>query len=412
MRRSHDQRGHSLVEVLAAVTVMSIGIFGAYAAADGGTGLSNLGRSISRTNASGRMALGPLQDLVAETRVGFIDTCMRFSYRSSGYVYESDRFTLFDGNLRQCSSPVCRFHTDQSLSQNMSAYHCGFEYRSGSGVSPVARGKLWPSGLSTCPLDGAQLFNSATLDGVRFFTARGFDGSFTASATGTAGDGPNWDGLVLVFPYARGGELPALYRYEVHVSDLLGADGTVSYSADWSEFDPLAPSMLDLWDFGTDGTMDGVRDGSVPSTATASDSDYEGFYTGSSSNSAGQVESVVVWAKHLMGSINGYPQRIASLVVNLETGQTNLSVSHATSSTTYWTGSVDLSRAPKLLARDVTEFAVSTSVTNPYDASTNPTGVEDASVVRMTLVTTAEELFKGATRWVHHLDTFTLSPRN
>lgn len=411
MRNTRRQRGHGLIEVLAAVTVLSIGMLGAYAAASGGTGFASLGRHVSRTNAGGRGALGPLQDMVAETRIGFVDTCMRFHYNTASYSYQSDRFTIYDGSLMQCSSPVCRFHTDQALNQDMSAYHCGYEYRVGQGTNPVARGKLWPAGLSSCPLDGSPLYSSATLDGVKFFTARGSDGSFTATTGGGADDGPNWTGLVMVFPFARDDGLPGLYRYEVHVSDFFGANGVTNYSSDWTEFDPLAPSMIDLWDFGTDGTMDGVKDGSVPVTAATSDADYEGFYMGTSTNAGNESNDVVVWAKHLYGSV-GYPQRVATLIVNLETGETSLSVSHWTGPTTYWNGSVDLVRAPKMLARDVSEFAVSTAQTNPYDAAANPTGVEDSGVVRMTLVTTAEETYKGAKRWVHHLDTFTLSPRN
>ena len=66
-----------------------------------------------------------------------------------------------------------------------------------------------------------------------------------------------------------------------------------------------------------------------------------------------------------------------------------------------------LTRTPRILAEDVSEFAVSTEASNPYDPTDNPTGVMGKNRVRVTLGTTTEDA-KGAETWSQHVDTFTV----
>ena len=393
-----------MVEMVAALLVLTIGLLGAFAAANSGQEFAGIGRQLSRNDAGGRTALGPLQDLIGETRMEFIDTSLRSHY-PSGFDYDSDRFTLPHGMVSQCTSPICRFHTNQALVPAENRYQCGFEYRSAGGLFPLARGKIWPAGVLTCPLDGAPVSSTGVMDILKTFTARDEGGSFVSSFSG-ASSGPRWSGLALVFPYAEPGQLPELRRVDIYVDDLFGPDGVVSSSADWTAWDPTQPTMIDLWDFGGDGSADGVPDGSVPVSASTSDADSEHLYIGSSSGSP-----AIVHIKSL-DVAGGYPSRSATLVVHMDTGAFTLSVSHYEAAGTYWTGSVSMTRTPRTLATDVTEFAVSTARSHPHDPATNPTGVADTNAVRVTLVTSADNLSRGTRTWVHHLDTVTLSPRN
>lgn len=60
----------------------------------------------------------------------------------------------------------------------------------------------------------------------------------------------------------------------------------------------------------------------------------------------------------------------------------------------------------------MSEFAVSTAASSPYDAQKNPHGVDDPKGVRITLVNTGRHTRSGSTRYVHDLDTLTVSARN
>ena len=66
----------------------------------------------------------------------------------------------------------------------------------------------------------------------------------------------------------------------------------------------------------------------------------------------------------------------------------------------------------KRYVRGVTDFAVSTATSNPHDPATNPTGVEEASLVRLSMGTTMKLQDKGVTTWPYRVDRITLRPRN
>ncbi|MAG57971.1 MAG: hypothetical protein CMJ83_16930 [Planctomycetes bacterium] len=239
------------------------------------------------------------------------------------------------------------------------------------------------------------------MDGLKCFTARGEDGEF--STDGGTGPEPDWTGLVLIFPYSAAG-LPELRRYDVRVDDLLGT--TPAAVSNWTAFDAAAPSMIDLFDFGTDGTTDGVPDGRVPVTAVTSDAQEESFFIGEWYGSP----SVVISKR--LNTPGTWPYRYLSLMVRLSDGTTWFSVTHQEASDVYWIAYGQFTRAPRVLARDVTEFAVSTAASCPFDAIQNPSGLQDPKATRITLVTTGESEEKGARKWFHNLDTITITSRN
>jgi hypothetical protein len=197
--------------------------------------------------------------------------------------------------------------------------------------------------------------------------------------------------------------LTELKRYDVYVSDLVAAAPT--YSAGFNRFTPLAPSMVDLFDFGTDGTTNGACDGKVPLTNATSDAKTESFTTATYNGSP-----VILVTKSLGGGVI-YPSRSLTLRIDLATGQTYFSVSHYDSGTVYWTATRTFTRTPRTLVHNVTEFAVSTAVSDPYNAVSNPRGVSEPDVIRVTLGTSGADHTEGE-QWQHHVEEFQLKARN
>jgi hypothetical protein len=253
--------------------------------------------------------------------------------------------------------------------------------------------------MTSCPYDSSSLSTTPRLDGVKFFIPRDSTDAFTANGDGTA----RFGGLVFLFPCATPNGLTELRRYDVYASDLVGAPP--NYSGGFSRFSPLAPTMIDLFDFGTDGTTIGSPDGKVPLTNTTSDATNETFTTATY-----QGDPVILVSKTLNTGIL-YPQRTLTLRINLSTGQTYFSVDHHDTATVYWKANRTFTRMPRTLVGNLTELAISTSVSHPYDAGTNPTGVAETNVVRVT-VGTSDAPRNSDTQWHHHVETFQIKARN
>jgi hypothetical protein len=398
------EAGFTIVETVIAMAVMSIGLVAALALLDRGTLQSEAASSLFLAEDRARGALAGCFDVLTETSVEHVDTCMRVHSASVlGNDVMSDRFSITGVTLRQCGSPTCSFHTRPDLTVWDSRFDCGFEYCTGLLGAPVTRGKNVPPVLQTCPFDGSALVSPARLDGVKVFVARDSTGAFSALADGT----PRWTGLVIFMPAASNDGLTELRRYDVYVSDLVAAPPV--YSAGFSRFDPLNPSMVELFDFGTDGTTDGTPDGSVPLTNALSDAKTESFTTASY-----QGDPVILITKSLATSILGittYPSRSLTLRINLATGETYFSVDHHDQASTYWTATRTFTRQPRTLVRGLTEFAVSTAVSNPFHAVNNPSGVSEANVVRVT-VGTSDAPRSETAQWLHHVETFQIKARN
>lgn len=397
------QSGRSLVEVVTAIAVFGIGMVGAYESLEKGTTFSRHAITRLSSDRDTEGVVGGLADLFKETSPEFVDTNLRYHDLSAGYDYNSDRFPLPAMGLAQCTSSVCRFHTDPNLVVNADRYHFGFEYRAGNGYSSRVAGKLWPSGLQQCPLDGSPLTTSVRMDGVKFFTARSPDGSFGVNAG--SDPGPEWQNLVLIFPYSDGTGMPQIRRYDIHVSDLT-APGALFYSPTWMRFNPTEPSMVDLFDFGTDGTTDGVPDGSVPTRSENSDAELDVFSLGTYNG-----DPAIIIMKRI-GSLASLPYRRIQIVVRLEDGYTVADFEYYEPDTSSWSSHREFTRTPRTLVRNVTDFVVSTAASHPYDPTNNPTGVEADSIVRLGLGVTKRMMDKDRVRWLYHTAVTEVAPRN
>jgi hypothetical protein len=394
-----SDRGFTLVETVIFFAVMSIGLLTGLALLDRSTAQSETATSQLLVTDRARGALAGAFDILAETSVKFVDTGMRIHGPAIVNDVFSDRFTIPGVTLRQCTSPTCSFHTRDDLSVHARQFNCGFEYCSGLLGVPIARGKNWPATFTACPFDGSSLSTMPRLDGVKFFLARDATGAFTKMPDGK----PRWGGLVFLFPCVSHSGLCELRRYDVYTSDLVA--GGPTFSPGWVRFDPMNPSMIDLFDFGKNGTTNGILDKKVPLTNASSDAQAEVFAAGMY-----QGEPTLLVSKTLTVN-SGFPQRSLTLRVNLVTGETEFSVDHHDTATMFWTASCTFTRMPRTLVQGMTELAISTSVSHPLDAITNPTGVSEPGVVRITLAT-SDAPRDRRTSWVHHVESFQVKPRN
>jgi hypothetical protein len=393
-------RGFTLIEAMIVFSLIVIAFLSGLAILGQATSGAAQATAAFSNEDRARGALSTMFDLVAETSFRHVDTAMRVHGPNPANDIFSDRFTIPGVPLRQCTSPTCAFHTREDLSVFEARFDCCWEYRTGLLGGPVARGKNWPAPMTTCPLDGWPLSTMPRLDGVRFFIARTEAGQFTKAADGS----PIWGALVFLFPCVSPRGLCELRRYEVYVSDLLA--GSVSYAPGWNRFAPLAPSMIDLFDFGTDGTTNGAPDGKVPLTNLLSDAATETYTVGTY---LGEPTILVSKSLPTGPGPGGFPKRSLTLRISLETGETEFSVVHRDTSTLEWTASCTFTRMPKTLIQGLTELAISTSVSDPHDPLTNPTGVSEAGVVRITLGTSNTP---GSNQWLNQVDSFNIKTRN
>ena len=400
--RTRARAGHTLVEAVAATAIFVVGMTGMYAALGRGTDFTARASKAVINEDSARRPLATLTDALAESSIACMDTTMRFHNGVTQYDYDSNRFLIPGTGMKQCLSQICGFHTrGANLAVRAERYLCGHEYRTGTGTASATRGKIWPAELDRCPFDGSVLQPYATMDGLKFFVARDSTGTF--SSTGGQGE-PEWTGLVLIFPVRSDGGMCELRRYEIHVSDIL--QGAPDYSGDWSRWDPQSPTMIDLFDFGTDITGAAACDGSVPRSAVTSDAEFETFFV---PTVEGQPTIMITKER---GSPAALPDRRASLMVRLSDGFTQFAFDYVEAPGVFWSADGSFTCAPRTLVSDVTEFAVSTRESDPYHATDNPTGVREDGVVRITIATTQRLQEKGAVQWIHDVDTLVLSPRN
>lgn len=411
MKGYRQGTGFTVIELVVAVAVFALALSAIASGVSRGTEFSTHAIKAVRNDEQAREPMKALTDLVNEAAFSSIDTSTRVYVGSwSGLAtgestvgFESDRFSIPGLPLRQCPSPTCGAHTDESsFAVEMRGYHCGYEWREGMQMQPEVKGKNWSSALGTCPLDGTPLTEAATLDAMKFFTPRGPDGSFDVE-TGSV-PRPDFKHLGLVFPYrADSGTQVELRYYVVSVDDL--ASG-ISFSQGWDEWNPSAPSMFNLFDFGTDGTTDGDPDGSVPVNSDESDAQVEVFVV-----TVWEGEPTIVLYK-VLGSQTSFPYREVQLRVRLRDGATFFSVVHYESANEFWTGTANFEREPRVLVTALTDFVASTERSHPHDEQQNPTGVEDGGVVRMCVGTTQRVVSQGVVSWPYRIDQLSLRPRN
>ncbi len=401
IRRTPMNRGFTILEMTVSISVLTIMMGGFFVLASTGTKLAGESATSVESQKAAHRSLVGVFDSLNETAMSSVDTTSRVFQYGVSSSYRSDRFQISGGQLRQCTSPLCRFHTREDLSIKRDHYWCGSEFRSPL-FPTVMRGKIWPEEAETCPLDAAYTTTTTTMDVVKFMTARDATGDFVTSSGASAG--PRWGGLVFLAPGPGADGLPELREYRIYASDLM--EGTVTYSQGYNHFPATSPTMVHLLDFGTDGTINGVRDNKVPASPTISDASIEAFYTGTSGG-----RRTVTFYKSLYGPNGGYPQRLFHLTIYLDNGETNWQVRHIESLLVNWTAQRNFVREPKTLVPNLTEFAASTQVSNPWSA-TNPDGVQESSVVRLVVGTSQPNFDQGEKTWKHSVDVVTVTPKN
>ncbi len=347
MRTTSCKSGFTTIEMVVVFGILTVGLVGGLTVLDRGGEFVSHGTSRLITDESNRLAAAGLVDLISESSIRYIDTTMRVRDVIVGTNMHSDRFTFSGFPLSQCTSPICRFHTEGGVRLKNRYFHCAHEFRTGGGLMPLSRGKIWPQLLAKCPLDGSTTTSMVSFDVLKLVTPRGRDGSFALG--GPTGFEPQWNTMVILAPYAAMRVNAQLRRFDIQMSDLLA--GIVSSSGD-SPFDITPPDMVTLFDFGTDGTTDGIPDGSVPLTPMQSDAEQESFFAGTFMG-----EPAIIMSKSL-GTSTMLPWRTASLILRLRDGFTQLSVSHYESNTVFWTASCSFTRAPEIVVNNLTEFDV------------------------------------------------------
>lgn len=408
MRPRHlppGQSGFTVVEVVAALVVFSLGILGAASMFDSGASLSSLGRRVIDSRESTRTVSGPLFEILSESKAGSVDTTCRYVFSTLGIAYASDRFSMSSMGIRQCLSPTCRFHTSAALEIHESGYLCGMDHLH-SATTPTLRGKQWPGNLPLCPLDQSPMTSNVRLDGIRVLSSRDKTAAFVRDQDGK----PSWNSMVFIAPRPSRGGLPELVAFRIYASDL-NPVGQSFATGSWTQFPAASPSMIDLFDFGTDGSLNGVPDGSLPVCAASADSHVEIFFISASTGSLPDPQGYLVYEKQY-NTPGIYPYRYASIFINLNTEEIVFQVTHETSSSTRWEGYAQFNRSPQILARNVTEFVASTKDSLPFDEVLSPFGISEDQVVRVVVGTTSQERVESDYRYFHQLDQHTVKPRN
>lgn len=395
MRATKTEDGFTLIEMAVAVTIFTIGMAILMTSFESASDLSTQAAATAMNDAEVRRSTTKIIDLIAESSAASVDTMARYHSTGASVDFATDRF--WTSSMRQCWSSTCSFHTRPDLSVDGTRYACSLEYRRGYGTTTSAMGKVWGRDQDTCAFDGNQLSTGANLDGIKLLVARS-DGSFQMDQ-----GNPLWRTMVFIFPRRSDDGLMELARYELRIDDILAAMPVES--TNWSRWTAADLDWNDLLDFGGDGTTDGIPDGSVPLTPETSDASEEIF-----SNATSSHGPAVVFTK-TVGSW-GLTFRHLTIVLYLESGLIDFSVSHYEDSSTYWNVDGTVTRAPEVLIRGVTEFAVSTADSDPWDATINPTGVEQEGIVRVHVGTSRKYRRDGQELWAHQVDTFTVRPRN
>ena len=338
----------------------------------------------------------------------------------------------------------------------------------------MVSGEVWkrPKG-QLCPLDNSYLYSGAQADLLSLFTPRGPSGRFVTEeysgleeslGTQKAADA---QGIVVYYPYYdESVDQYQLRRSVVFLQDMLYDPATLpaydssrpddvrqqvrnttysnfySYqSSGWaatatglrwadnraisydSNGDPVLdesggyvltggqPTFVDLMDFGTDGTTDGVPDGSIPLVPSESDAqnDYATAYSYTNQGADGQAFTSSYWYRYKYMSLSSGTKYF---YVNIDraTGQINVYLYFTDAGETWYRYAV-LAREPEVLCRNLIDMDFSTAVSNPLTTQ-NPLGVSNASSVRVTLVLTREDDVGGEKRQVHHTVSFEVQPRN
>ncbi len=424
--------GATLLETVVGSAVFVVVMAALFATIKAGQDTIESGSRLSdNTEWSSRVSERIQADLL-ECSLEHVDTAFRSHQQASP---SSDQFANHCWEqiprLSQCYSPACPWNRplDGGIAvDRVPQIYCGRSravYGTTESVSPY--GRIW-KGLesSLCPLDGAYASPGADLDAMMLFSPRDESGTFVtdecSEAEALAGLtlAPDWQSIIFYFPYFDG-QLDDLqlrrlvvYRRDLLTGDVPGqeydswAGGSTAWT-DWDDNVPAGqPTLVDLFDFGTDGTTNGAPDGLIPLTPAAADSDSDSFQAYSYAGSGNVVESYLYRYKDLW-SVPGSSKNLY-LYVDRRTGYVYWAVYFTQGGSSFYRYAA-FTRTPEIVVRGLIDCDFSTAVSNPATAK-NPNGVGNAATVRVALVFSQDLEIAGEIRNVEHSLDFDVTPRN
>ncbi|MBI4616579.1 MAG: type II secretion system protein, partial [Planctomycetes bacterium] len=321
MKTIRSRSGFTLLEMMVGVVIFVVLIGGIFVAMKAAQTTFATGEQLSaETEKSAAIAEKIRKDL-EESSIRVVDTSFRYHYgTSAGSDYMSNHFYESLPTLRECSSSSCPWNTDYGAGSSVvsalpQAYVSSNRSYYGTGTpTAVKRGRQWlglPASNTLCPYDNSYLYSGGYLDAVMLFSPRDQNGDYVTadySAEEDAADEQkkaDWESIVFYFPYwDPDSEELQLRRLAVYKDDLLtgsvagtvydfNAAGQGSWTAWNGNFPAGDPTFVDLLDYGTDGTLNGTVDGSIPLTPSTSDAHYDYFqaYTSYWTTAAGEINT-------------------------------------------------------------------------------------------------------------------------
>lgn len=440
MRRFHEERlsdrrrGFTLVELAVASTLVVMLGAGVMAALDSARNTTETGDRIGGgVDRAGRLVSRIERDL-KETSIDLLDTAVRvhrWDQPSSDWM--ANHFADRAARLSQCTSAACPWNRRVDTgppSDRRPAIFVGRNRRWDAGAASVTpSGRVWRElSASVCPLDSNFATDQVELDLALIFSPRNPAGDFvTAEFTAredrdSRRNEPDWQALVIYFPRI----VPAtatleLVRLVVYRDDLVSGSvpGTTydawsgSATPNWDAWDGNSPagvpSLVELLDFGSDGTLDGSPDGKIPLVPERSDALVDRFEVVAGTKAGANVSYV----RRMKGLDTATWYREFDLAVDRETGRVDWRVVFKDKRTgASWQRAASFVRRPDVIARDLVDIDFSTRVSNPYDPVANPWGVSKPRSMRMTLVFELPYATSGGVRRIEHIYHSEVEPRN
>ncbi|MBI4616024.1 MAG: prepilin-type N-terminal cleavage/methylation domain-containing protein [Planctomycetes bacterium] len=346
-----------------------------------------------------------------EASIDYIYTA-RIANTSSTYSFTS-KFYDASAGVSQCQNSACVWSVDAQGAPIEPRSNLTSIYVDWTGTVYSYRvGKVWsslPAG-STCPACGQPVLPAANVGGAMLLSPRDSLGDFVLS------DGPDnrpdWQAILLYVPVrdTKTG-VSALRRFAVYLSDLENVDpatgnppnpiyaapGSYFYDYEtpgwtlWDNDNPVGnPSLLDLFDLDQDGTVS-----FDPQNRDVMD--YEAF----------DLSGDWIYYYRYRASPD---YRMFYVSINRGTGETWISL-YFTAGAEYFYRYGYFVRQSELVARGVTTADFSMNRTNPYSI-TNPEGVVEENIVRITLGMDAAFAGPGGTRRLDRVQILQVCPKN